>query len=333
MKITKLAVIGLGNWGKNITRVCHELNLLYAVCDTDVTKTQKYAEEYNVKSISWQEALANKDITAVAIAVPAPLHVQYITEALHANKHVFVEKPLAMDMKEAQGLCILADRVNRILMVGHILQYHTAYLKLKELIAAKEIGEIRYIESTRLHMGPIRYDTGIIWELLPHDVSMLLGICNQTLENLTVYQQKIFNNSSNYSFGDVINVNLSFSDGILARIYSSWLHARKEQKFWVAGTKGMLVFEDTENWDNKLRLYKYNDANSQSITSEQKISLTPLEPLKAELNQFVSSIQNGSKPTSDGYEGVRVVKLLQEIENKLRVNTQVENTNKEVNII
>lgn len=324
MKTIKIAVIGLGNWGKNITRVCHELNILSRVCDNDTNqgKAQKFAEEFGVLASTWHEILSDENINAVAIALPANVHKKYVAEALLAKKHVFIEKPLAMDKRSAQELCILAQKANKVLMVGHILQYHSAYIKLKELINAGEIGDIKYIESTRLHIGPIRYDAGIIWELLPHDVSMLLGLSDKLISNIVVAQQQIYNNHPSHNYGDVINVSLKFADGTLARIYSSWLHPRKEQKFWVAGTKGMLVFEDTENWDNKLKLYKYNDTNSQSITSEQKIALTQLEPLKAEINEFVNSIKHDTLPITNGYEGVKVVSVLEDIESKLKADQQ-----------
>lgn len=323
MKQAKVAVIGSGHWGKNIIRVCYELGALVSVCDHNSEQAQKYSQEFNVKLQDWSEILNDPGITAVAIALPAQVHDRYVKEALDANKHVFVEKPLAMDKATAHELGLLAQKKDRILMVGHILQYHNAYIKLKELVAEGEIGDIKYIESTRLHMGPIRYDAGIIWELLPHDVSMLLGICNTTIQAIDVNQQQIFNRQSAVNFGDAININIKFNNGVLAKLASSWLHASKEQKFWVAGDRGMLVFTDTENWDSKLKLFKYNNdnnINTRALMSEQKISLTPLEPLKAEMSHFINAIRNSNSVLTDAAEGVRVVGLLQDIESKLVTN-------------
>lgn len=331
MNQNKIAVIGAGNWGKNLIRVCHELGVLKSVCDHNPEQAMKYANEYNVAHMSFQEILADNSITAVIIAVPAILHAQYVEQALQADKHVMVEKPLAMDYVSANKLCLLAKERNKTLMVGHILQYHNAYIELKYLLSSGEIGDIKYIESTRLHMGPVRYDAGILWELLPHDVSMLLGIYNGAVNNISVNQQHFYttNNYSAANYGDVLDINIKFANGILARVYSSWLHPRKEQKLWVAGTKGMLVFEDTENWPNKLKLFKYNKANkanrsnSQSIVNEQTIALTPLEPLKAEVNHFLSGITNGTAVVTDGWEGLKVVQLLGEIEKKLQQGVNV----------
>lgn len=328
MTKASISVIGAGNWGKNIIRVCHELGVLVSICDNNLQKAKVMAEDYSVNTQIWQEVLDDKAINAVIIALPANLHEKYIAEALEADKHIFVEKPLAMDKAVAQNLAVLSQKKSRILMVGHILQYHNAYIALKELIHEGLIGDVKFIESTRLHMGPVRYDAGIIWELLPHDVSMLLGICKSNVKTLTVAQQNFYNQQQkNPFFSDVINVELEFVNGIHAKLYSSWLHPQKEQKFWVAGTKGMLLFTDTENWDSKLKLFQYNspdDHNNSfnlSLVSEQKIALTPLEPLKAELNQFVCAIEKNSTIVTDALEAVKVVNLLHEIESKLRVTT------------
>lgn len=321
MSQVKVAVFGAGQWGKNIIRVFHELDCLGAICDHDSKKASFYSKEYSTQVKSWVEILKDESINAVAIVIPAEFHSKYIKEALEANKHVFIEKPLAMDTKTAHELGVLAQTKGRVLMVGHILQYHNAYLKLKDLIEAGEIGDIKYIESTRLHMGPVRYNAGIIWELLPHDVSMLLGICNQTISSISVQQQQILNDNSETSYGDVVNIHIEYSNGVLAKLKSSWIHANKEQKFWVAGSKGMLVFTDTENWDSKLKLFKYTNSNhnSTSIMFEQKIPLTPLEPLKAELSHFVSAVKNGSTVVTDAAEGARVVNLLEKIEQSISV--------------
>lgn len=326
MEKVNIAVIGAGYWGKNIIRVCHELGSLVSVCDNNPEIAGKYANDYNASLSSWSDILNNSSINAVAIALPAQTHEQYIKEALDANKHVFVEKPLAMDVDIAHELGLLAQKKSKILMVGHILQYHTAYIKLKELISDGEIGNIKYIESTRLHLGPIRYNAGIIWELLPHDVSMLLGVCNSPIQSVDAHQQKIFNNNNNdnsVNFGDVININIKYSSGVLAKLHSSWLHADKEQKFWVAGDQGMLVFKDTENWDNKLKLFKYNKSagKTNSVMFEQKIAITPVEPLKSELSHFVNAIKTNSSVITDAAEGIRVVSLLQNIESKLKTKS------------
>ncbi len=326
MTKANISVIGAGNWGKNLIRVCHELGVLASICDNNLQKAKVIAEGYNVRTQTWQEVLHDNTVNAVIIALPANLHEKYIAEALEVNKHVFVEKPLAMDKTVAQNLAVLSQKKSRVLMVGHILQYHNAYIALKELIDEGAIGSIRYVESNRLHMGPVRYDAGIIWELLPHDVSMLLGVCKSNVKTLAVAQQNFYNQQiKNPFFSDVINVDIEFINGIHAKLYSSWLHPQKEQKFWVAGTKGMLLFTDTENWDSKLKLFKYNNQEDYlnginlSLVSEQKITLTPLEPLKAEINQFVCAVEKNSSVITDAVEGVKIVNLLYEIESKLKI--------------
>lgn len=302
----KIAVVGIGGWGKNIVRVCAELEILVAICDQDSKKCALYSYEYNVPAKTWTEILADKTINAVVIVLPANLHEQYTTEALLANKHVFVEKPLAMSHTAAQELSRICLNHNKILMVGHILQYHNAYIKLKQLILNGVIGEIKYIESTRLHLGPVRPKIGIIWELMPHDISMILGINSAPVIDIKVHTQNLLSDCP-----DLIDVNLKFSNNVEARVYSSWLHPKKEQKFWVAGTKGMLIFEDTLPWENKLKLYKYD--NNQQVQPVEMIELVADEPLKAEMCHFMACINNSKISKTDAEEGTKVVQILQQI--------------------
>ena len=306
----RIAVVGIGYWGKNIVRVCHELGVLGAICDHDSKKTDLFSYEYEVAIKTWTQILSDPQITAVAIILPAHLHEKYAMEALNAGKHVFVEKPMAMSYSMAVQLTELAQKNNKVLMVGHILQYHAAYLKLKELVAQGLIGDIKYIESTRLHLGPVRAEIGIIWELIPHDLSMLLGLVKSPVKNIKLINQSFYSDKQNLNTADIIDVNLAFANDIKARVYSSWLHPNKEQKFWVAGTKGMLIFEDTQAWDNKLKLFTFNPNQS---PTKQAITLEPQEPLKAELQDFIHCMQNNVIPKSDAYEGCRVVRLLEQI--------------------
>ena len=304
-----VAVVGIGNWGKNIVRVCRELGVLAGVCDRDEKKTSLFSYEYEVAALTWEEILRDPTITAVAITLPADLHEIYTHQALEAGKHVFVEKPMAMSKLVAKKLSDKAFRSDKILMVGHILQYHNAYIKLRELVSLGTIGAIKYIESTRLHLGPVRKEIGILWELMPHDLSMVLGLATSEVVNTRLTHQNFLNNNTDLNSADVIDVNLEFTNGIKARVYSSWLHPNKEQKFWVVGTKGMLIFDNVQDWQNKLKLVVFNNHS----TSTQAVPLVEAEPLKAEMEHFIHCIQHNITAKTDGEEGCRVVKLLEQI--------------------
>ncbi|MBP9722265.1 MAG: Gfo/Idh/MocA family oxidoreductase [Gammaproteobacteria bacterium] len=305
-----IAVLGVGSWGKNIVRVCYELGVLAAICDHDAKKADLFSFEYEVANKSWQEILADQNIMGVFIALPPHLHEKYATEALQANKHVFIEKPLAMSYLEALKISSAAKLSNKIVMVGHILQYHNAYIKLKELASSGVIGEIQYIESTRLHLGPIRKEVGIIWELIPHDLSMILGLINSKVTNIQVCQQELFKH--NIPASDIVDVQIEFGS-IQTRIYSSWLHPKKEQKLWVVGTEGMLIFEDTQPWEHKLKLYKYNDYCDNKLQLGRSIPIEVHEPLKTEVQHFINCMNAHTIPWTDQKEGCTVVQILEQI--------------------
>ena len=319
----RVAVVGAGNWGKNIIRVCHELGVLASICDHDEHKIAHFTQAYGVINQSWQEILLDPNITSIAIVVPAKLHPKFIKEALLANKHVFVEKPLANDYATAKELCQLARSHNRVLMVGHILQYHSAYVRLKELLATDQIGKVRYIESTRLHLGPVRYHDGIIWELLPHDISMVLGIVGlqeDAILEMIISDHNFTTNQDDNEFHnkiDLLDVNLKFHNGIKARVCTSWLYPKKEQRLTVIGTKGALIFEDTLYWNQKLKLCQYDTATMLNI------DLARIEPLKAELSHFIDCTNKGTVPVTDGYEAAKVTRILEQIEINLKKQTAV----------
>lgn len=316
MSQKNVAVVGIGNWGKNFVRVCYELGVLVAICDHNTKKADLFSFEYEVSVKTWPEILLDKSIEAVAIVLPANLHEKYAIEALKAGKHVFVEKPLVMSSQAAAEISKLAQTQKKIVMVGHILQYHNAYRKIKELIGQGVIGDIKYIESTRLHLGPVRPQIGILWELMPHDLSMILGIVKSAVTDIKVWQENLLNLKfeNDRVNSDLIDVRLEFVNGIKARVYSSWLHPKKEQKFWVAGTLGMLIFDDTMDWANKVRLFLYKDYDDSVRQSGRSVSLQECEPLRAEVEHFIYCINNSKTPCSDDREGANVVALLEKIQ-------------------
>ena len=308
---TRVAVIGCGYWGKNIVRNLAELGALAAVCDEDRQRAEAMASLYRVPVVGWEEILADPGIGAVAIVVPAVLHYRLARQALEAGKHVFVEKPMTFNLSEAEHLCVLAEQWNLRLMVGHLLQYHSAFLKLRQLVQDQEFGRLLYIYSTRLNLGKIRREEDILWSFAPHDVSMILSLINEDPEHVTAVGAYYLHGT----IADVTTTHLRFPAGEQAHIFVSWLHPVKEQRLVVVGSKAMAVFDDGEPWPSKLRLYRHKISWDESVPLPHKaeaemVAVAACEPLKAECRHFLDCIASGDRPRTDGREGVRVLRVL-----------------------
>ena len=307
----KVAVVGTGHWGKNLVRNFHELGHLGMICDSNELIKPGFEEKYPDIGVrmKYSEILADKHIDAVVLATPATTHYGMAKDALDAGKHVFVEKPLALEENEGEELVSLAENNSKVLMVGHILQYHNAVIKLKELIDHGDLGKIRYVYSNRLNIGKIRTEENILWSFAPHDISVILMLLNEKPDSL-------FSNGGNYlqeSVADVTMTTMNFPSGVKAHIFVSWLHPFKEQKLVVVGDEKMAVFDDMS--DNKLLLYphKIKWLDRIPVASKAEAEIVPVEmtePLKAECQHFLSCIRNGRKPKTDGYEGLLVLKVL-----------------------
>ncbi|MBN9412614.1 MAG: Gfo/Idh/MocA family oxidoreductase [Candidatus Paracaedimonas acanthamoebae] len=307
----KISVLGCGYWGKNHVRNFFELGFLHSVCDPDKQTAEKFAQEYKVPAFSFEDILKDPSCSGIVIATPAGLHASLAERALEAGKHVFVEKPLTLDIAEAEALCLLAHSKQRILMVGHILQYHKAYLKLKEMVSKGELGKLQYIYSNRLNLGKIRTEENVWWNMAPHDVSMVLGLVNELPTEVYATGAAHLNSQLH----DIATAHLNFSNGVKAHIHVSWLHPFKQQMLVVIGDKGMAVFDDCLPWDQKLSFYDSHVVSKQNIfeiiKGEQKfVPLENDEPLKRECLSFVEAIKTGIPPITDGEEGLRVLQVL-----------------------
>jgi len=235
----KISVIGCGYWGKNLVRNFSELGALHSVCDANHELANAASQTHGIPSLSLEQVLQG-DVDGVVIAAPAAQHYDLAQKALKAGKHVFVEKPLSLKIEDAKKLCDLALQVDRKLMVGHLLQYHPAFLELKQLISKGNLGRLQYIYSNRLNLGKFRNEENILWSFAPHDISMILGLAADLPE--TVYATGACH--LNPRIHDVTTTHLSFKNGIQAHIFVSWLHPFKEQKLVVVGDRGMAVFDD-----------------------------------------------------------------------------------------
>jgi UDP-2-acetamido-3-amino-2,3-dideoxy-glucuronate N-acetyltransferase len=321
MSEMNIAVLGCGAWGKNHLRVWSELGHLRIACDMDPSRLGLLRTQYpDVEMSSDTTAVVDRaDISAVAIATPAPTHAMLAQRALEAGKDVLVEKPMALNVEEAKRLVATAQRLNRILMVGHVLEYHPAVRRLRELVAEGSLGRVRYIYSNRLSLGRIRTEENALWSFAPHDVAIMLRLMGVSPELVACHGVAFLNQG----VADVTMTNLYFPGNVRGHIYVSWLHPFKEQRFVVVGDRQMAVFDDTRSWPEKLALYPHqvNWLNGQiPVAHRAEAMLQPLEetePLRAECEEFVRCAQTRTRPLTDGQSGLNVLRVLEAAQHSL----------------
>jgi len=316
--MSKIAVIGAGYWGKNLVRVFHELGVLKTICDKDKETLVSFSQKYPLVEVTQEvnDIFSDKEIAAVVIATPAVTHYDLAKRSLLSGKHVFVEKPLALDIKEGAELSELSKKHNKVFMVGHILNYHSALIKLQELIDKGELGRIEYIYSNRLNIGKLRKEENILWSFAPHDISVILMLLHELPTRVRsfggAYLQK--------DIYDTTLTTLVFPSGVRAHIFVSWLHPFKEQKLVVVGNKKMAVFNDMA--ENKLLLYPHKIEWQNRVPIAQKaeaeiIAIEKTEPLKAEATHFLECIEKKLAPKTDAREAFEVLRVLTASEESL----------------
>jgi UDP-2-acetamido-3-amino-2,3-dideoxy-glucuronate N-acetyltransferase len=331
----KVAVFGYGHWGRNLVRVFHELGALYAVCDAREEARREVAARFPGvrREADGASVLADPAVDAVVIATPAETHFALASAALEAGKDTFVEKPLALRSPDAEKLIALARARDRVLMVGHLLRYHPAILRLKELCRAGELGRIEYVYSNRLNLGKIRREENSLWSFAPHDVSVLLHL----FESMPLQVSTTGGTYLQPNIADVTVSNLLFEGGARAHIFVSWLHPFKEQKLVVVGSKKMAVFDDVAP-ASKLMLYDKEIALVNGSFQVKRPEGAPVaidsgEPLRNECQHFLDSVRQRGAPHTDGHEGLRVLLVLQACQKSLQLNgepVEVSALNKEI---
>lgn len=312
MDATRVALIGCGRWGKNIARVLARLGVLDVIVDPAADSLGELARALGVRVTSeLDEAFADR-IDAVAIAAPAADHARLAIRALDAGKPVFVEKPLALELEDAEEVARKAADRGLPLMVGHLLQYHPAFNRLKELIASGVIGDVRHVTSHRLNPGAIRSEENALWSMAPHDFSMVLAIAGEEPSEVSALPVRVINPE----IPDQYFVQLRFPSGRTAQVNVSWLSPYKEHKLTVLGTLGALVFEDTApERSRKLVLYRNYVDTAGPVPMFVKQDGEPVdwpadEPLEAELSTFLRSVRDGSTPPTSPQEAIPVLRLL-----------------------
>jgi len=314
-----VAVVGCGYWGKNLVRNFNQLGALRMVCDGAEGARQLAAEmALHAEVVPHVDAVWSAPVEGVVIATPAETHYALARQALAAGKDVLVEKPLALTYEQGVELVHLAERQSRILMVGHVLEYHPGIGRLLELVRSGELGKVRYIYSNRLSLGKVRREENILWSFAPHDIAIILRLMGELPFQVTAcggsYVQP--------NIADVTVTNLLFDNGVRAHIYVSWLHPFKEQRLVVIGARKMASFDDVAK---KLVLYDQHvdvhDGEPVPVKGDgQEIPYPSDEPLRLECQAFLEAMTTRRPPLTDGASGLRVLKVLQAAQRSLVTN-------------
>lgn len=314
--IPPVTVIGCGYWGKNLVRNFHQLGALAMVCDT--TAEGRAAAAKIAPGVPVAAGLDDVTTGAVVIATPAETHFALVHDALSAGRDVFVEKPMALTYDQGRQLVRLAEAKQRILMVGHVLEYHPAILKLRELIRDDRLGKIRYIYSNRLSLGKVRREENILWSFAPHDIAVILRLMETAPFQIVAcggsYVQP--------NIADVTITNLLFDNGVRAHIFVSWLHPFKEQRLVVIGSQKMASFDDV---NKQLILYDervdIQEGMPIPIKGEgERIEFAADEPLRLECEAFLRAVATRQAPLTDGRSGLQVLQVLQAAQRSLVMN-------------
>lgn len=309
MSEQKIAVLGCGLWGRNIVRNFYNLNALGMVCDLDDENLAKVKEQYpNVKTTKdFHDILNSKEITGVVVVTPSHTHFKFVKAMLEAGKNVYVEKPISTVAQEARDLTDLADKKGLVLMVGHLLLYHPAVNRLKMLVEEGALGDIVYAQSDRLNINYFKNDRSVMWDLAPHDVSMISYVLGKNPKRVI---SAIGCSSDGNDIMDITHIGIQMEGGAVAHITDSWITPRKHVQLLVRGTKATAILDDTVP-EHKLTVYdNFKAGNSENV----QLDYLEIEPLKLECQHFISCIETGKKARSDGENGFIVVSILEEAE-------------------
>lgn len=317
--MTKVGVVGCGWWGKNLVRNFHRLGALGAICESHPAGRETATQL--APGVPLHEdfgRLLDSDVQGVVLATPAATHYGLARLALQAGKDVFVEKPLALNAQEGFHLVALAEQHRRILMVGHVLEYHPAIVKIVEMVRGGELGRLNYVYSNRVSMGKIRREENILWSFAPHDVAVILRL----LEMMPFQVSAQGGSYLQPNIADVTLTNLLFNNGVRAHIFVSWLHPFKEQRLVVVGSSKMVVFDDV---NKSLTCYEQtvdlNHAAPVATSGEgHKIEFSSAEPLEQECRAYLKAIETRQAPITDGWSGLNVLTVLEAAQRSLIMN-------------
>ena len=306
----RIAVLGCGYWGSNHVRTLKALGALHAVSDVNAARAEGFAIEHDCLAVEPGALFGRDDIDAVVMALPPQFHAEQAIKAVEAGKDVLVEKPIALTVVDAEKAVAAARANGRIFMVGHVLRFHPAFEQLKQLVDAGELGDVRYIHSHRLGLGKFHTENDALWDLAPHDLSMILAITGAPPEEVRGEGAALLDHLSDFA-----HLHMRFPGGIRSHLFASRLNPYRERRLTVVGTKAMAVFDDVEPWSRKLAVYRHavwQDSGHWAFTTNEPtyVPVTEGMPLTRELQHFLDCIETRQAPRTDGEEAIRVLQIL-----------------------
>ena len=306
----RIAVLGCGYWGSNHIRTLKALGALHAVSDANRARAEGFASEQDCLAIEPDQLFSRKDIDAIVMALPPQFHADLAVRAAEAGKDVLVEKPIALTVPDAERAVRAAKDNGRVFMVGHVLRFHPAFETLKGLIDKGELGEVRYIHSHRLGLGKFHTENDALWDLAPHDLSMILAITGTEPIEVRGEGAALLDNLSDFA-----HLHMRFPNGLRSHLFTSRLNPYRERRLTVVGTKAMAVFDDVEPWERKLAVYRHavwQDSGQWAFTTNEPsyVAVGQGMPLTRELEHFIQCIETRAEPRTSGEEAIRVLRIL-----------------------
>lgn len=308
--VPRIAVLGCGYWGSNHIRTLKALGALRAVADANAARAEGFASEQECLAITPDELFDRDDVDAIIMALPPQFHAEYAIRAARAGKDLLVEKPIALTVEDARAAVDAASDNNRIFMVGHVLRFHPAFEMLERLIADGELGEIKYIHSHRLGLGKFHTENDALWDLAPHDLSMILAITGVAPMEVRGEGAALLDNLSDFA-----HLHMLFENGVRSHLFTSRLNPYRERRLTVVGAKAMAVFDDVEAWEKKLAVYRHavwQDSGRWAFTANEPsyVAIRQGMPLTRELEHFIHCIKTRDEPRTGGDEAISVLRIV-----------------------
>ncbi|MBV0912355.1 Gfo/Idh/MocA family protein [Anianabacter salinae] len=306
----KAGVIGCGDWGKNHIRTLKSLGVLAAVADANPERAAAFAAEFGVAGLTPEEMIASPDIQAVVLALPADRHVETALKVMDAGKHVLVEKPMALEIDGAEAIVATAERTGVVAMTGHVLRFHPAFEALEKTVESGALGRVKYVYSTRIGLGKFFSQTDALWDIAPHDLSLLFAITKELPETTHLEGVAMITDAPDFA-----HLHMAFPSGARSHTFISRLAPHRDRKFTVIGDKAMAVFDDLQDPGKKLAIYnhriwqegeaiKFESAEAEYVETSEKL------PLTSELEHFLHCAQHGLVPKASVREGLDVLRVL-----------------------
>lgn len=310
-KRPSIAVVGCGYWGKNHARTLASLNALSAVCDLNEKNVKVASKTHDVPAITFDTLLTDKSIEGAVLALPPHLHEKHAVALLNAGKHVLVEKPIGLNTAEAERVVDAAKKSGTIAMTGHILRYHSAFEKMYSIFQSGDLGELKYIHSHRVGLGKFHPKNDALWDIAPHDLSLILAITGTSPTKIHGEGAATLNELSDFA-----HLHLTFPNNVKAHVFVSRLNPYRERRLTIVGSRAMMSFDDALPWNQKLALYKHNiwqdDTGWQSeMVDPEYITVDENMPLTKELEDFLHCIETGDTPRTPIEDGLEIVKILE----------------------